>query len=265
MVRIPFYAESRLAHQVERWHLAVFADLLPEIRKLAEEYDLRMEKGELVRDALNVQGLLWRIADLIGSRGLDEEELRGSLNEQLIRAEAGWFKRFETEGQAGVRNMILGMELSSQEVFARVIEEMRALYLDEAVERVLGEQDDLKASFILRLGEWIEGGSKRLDVDGLIEEMRERSGKRGKLFARDQYSRMERSLSLATIQHADAPYVEVLSSNDARVRPTHREWNHQVFTPEGLLADERWKDYNCRCAFVARWDLNEAQKARFVA
>jgi hypothetical protein len=246
MTRIPFRLEDRLARQVLRWHVALFQGLKEAAEEMAKHFGFRFERktGFLVADA-DIEGIIRRLAELIGRRGPDAQELRRALNYQLIQAESGWLHRFAESGDPTLRGILASMTIPSAEVFKGKVDYMRELYLDEAVERVLGEQDELRAQFLLKVGEWIEGGAERLDVEEVLEQMRKTSATKARFFARDQYSRMERSLSLATIQQAEAPYVEVLSANDGRVRPSHREWNHAIYTPEGLLADPRWKDYNC--------------------
>lgn len=264
MPRIPFSLEDRLAQMVRHWHRALWEGMLDDAKAAAGEFGYHVERSTLVADA-DPMALIRRLADLIGRRGVKASEARVRLNAQLVAAERGWFRRFSKVGDTRTKERIFGFTLPSAQIFQDRIGELRELYLNQAVERALGEQDDLKASFLLRLSDWAEGRAEKLDVDGLVQQMQETSARRAKFFARDQYSRFERSLALASIRHAEAPYVEVLTANDARVRPTHREWNHSVFTPDALLSDPRWDDYNCRCAFVARWELTAQQQGRFVA
>jgi hypothetical protein len=50
---------------------------------------------------------------------------------------------------------------------------------------------------------------------------------------------------IASYQSAEAKYYEWLTSNDARVRDSHRERNHRIYTHAELLADPEWHSYNC--------------------
>lgn len=268
MARIPFALEDRLAQAVRRWHESIFAGIEEETFAIAGQYGFSRKGRILVADAAPM-GLIRRLADLIGKRGEDAAKMRVRLNKELLAAERGWFTRFFQVGQAEAKEFLKSMSIPAAQVFEGRLEEMRALYLDSAVERALGEQDDLKASFLLKLNDWAEGRAEKLDVSDLVMEMQETSARRAKFFARDQYSRFERSLAVSTLQAADAPYVEVLNSNDTRVRPSHRNapegWGRTIYRTEAITQDPRWKDFNCRCAFVGRWDLSADQERRLVA
>jgi uncharacterized protein with gpF-like domain len=283
MPRVPFKDEDRLAQTVRAWHEELFEGLLEAAREAAARFGFRYDAkhGRLVADA-DVSGVIGLLADLIGVRGADARQMRETLNRRLVGAEGAWLSRaMGLGGRVGAT--FAAMDLPSALVFRGRIERMRELYLDEAVARVAGEQDDLKAQFLAKMGDWIEGRTEKLDVGGLVAEMQETSARRAKFFARDQYSRMERDLAVASYEEAQADYVEWLTSNDARVRPVpgakarpgdyhglplgnHRARNHRIYTVEALLADPEWKAYNCRCGFVPRYEpLTADQRRRLVA
>jgi SPP1 gp7 family putative phage head morphogenesis protein len=157
------------------------------------------------------------------------------------------------------------MSLPSQEVFGQRIRYIRELYLDDAVKRMQGEEDDLKRTFLARLTLWAEGESKEMDITDLVEKVRETADGRARFFARDQFSKFNRSVCIASYQSADAKYYEWLTSNDARVRESHRERNHRIYTHDELLADPEWHSYNCRCGFAPLWNLTAEQEERRAA
>jgi SPP1 gp7 family putative phage head morphogenesis protein len=136
------------------------------------------------------------------------------------------------------------MALPAQEVFSQKMRYLRELYLDDAVERWQGEEDDLKKAFLGKLTDWAQTGGE-LDVAELVDRMEETSARRAKFFARDQFAKFNRSVTLAGYQQADVQYFEWLTSNDGRVRETHRERNHRIYTMQELLADPEYNSYNC--------------------
>jgi SPP1 gp7 family putative phage head morphogenesis protein len=233
-------------------------------RTLAAEY-------ERLFDALGksaTQGpsaVLHRLQDLIGERGVDVERLRSRLNAQLIGETRRVIADLVENGDDALRARLGSLSLPAQEVFGERIHQIRELYLDDAVKRMQGEEDHLKRSFLARLTLWAEGETPDLDVADLVKQMRETSVQRARFFARDQFARFNRSVMVASYQEADAPYVEWLTSNDQRVRESHRERNHKVFTMAGLIADPEWKSYGCRCGFAPLWNLTADQKRRLVA
>jgi SPP1 gp7 family putative phage head morphogenesis protein len=157
------------------------------------------------------------------------------------------------------------MSLPSQEVFGQRIRYIRELYLDDAVKRMQGEEDDLKRTFLARLTLWAEGESKEMDITDLVEKVRETADGRARFFARDQFSKFNRSVCIASYQSAEAPWVEWLTSNDSRVRETHKERNHKIFSIQGLIADPEYKSFNCRCGYAPLWHLDTSQRSKLVA
>jgi hypothetical protein len=266
--RIPFRLEDRLARSVSAIHQDLFDGLVKFAARVAEKYGYHFEGGALVADA-EPHALMNALVDLMGETGPDVEKLRARLNAQLVGAERAFFTRFMGKGDSRTVNVLTSMSIDKDAAFAGKIQGLRELYLDEALERILGEQDDLRASFLMRLVDWAEGRAEKLEVADLVKGMKEQADGRAKFFARDQFSRFERSLTLASFEAAQAPYVEVFNSNDIRVRESHRNgtngWGRKLFTRAGLLQDSRWGDYNCRCGFVPRWELTDEMRGRFVA
>lgn len=268
-VRIPLPLENKLARSIEIAHEELFEGLVKAAVEIGKKYGYRYAgEGTIVQDRAS-EDLVRELAELVGARGPDAKALRVRLNTQLVAAQRAWLARLLESGAPRIRGILLQLSLDKDAVFADKLDGLRRLYLDGAVERVLGEQDDLKASFLLRLIDWAEGRAEKLEVKDLVDEMKETSARRARFFARDQFSRFERSMTLASFEAAEAPYVEVFNSNDIKVRPSHRNapegWGRMIYTRAGLEADPRWKDYNCRCGFVPRYELTAEQKTRLVA
>jgi hypothetical protein len=266
-VRIPLPLENKLARSVAIAHEQLFEGLVMAAAEIGERYGYRYAgRGKLIQDRAP-DDFIRELAELVGKRGPEVEALRARINAQFVAAERAWLAQFLERGDPRARQILLTFALDKDAVFADRILALRRLYLDNAVERVLGEQNELKASFLLKLIDWAEGRVDVLDVSGIVDEIKESADKRAHFFARDQFSRFERSLTVASFEAAEAPYVEVFNSNDVRVRgvpqvppsESHRNWpegwGRAIFTREGLINDPRWQSYNCRCGFVPRWEL----------
>jgi SPP1 gp7 family putative phage head morphogenesis protein len=230
--------------------------LAAEYEKLFKDLGLHAQQGPYA--------VLHRLQELVGERGVDAARLRQRLNAQLVSETRRIISDLVDNGKPALREKLVSLSLPAQEVFGERIRLIRELYLDDAVKRIQGEEDDLKASFLEKLTTWAETGGE-LDVADVVGRMQETAVHRARFFARDQFSRFNRSVMVAGYQEAEAEYVEVLTSNDQRVRPTHREWNHKIFTVQGYLNDPRFSDYNCRCGAAPLWHLTTSQKSRLVA
>ena len=267
--RVPFNIEDAFAQTLAAQYRGMFRGLVKAIGETAAREGFKVEHEDggtvLVSDA-DPRAILHRLMDLMGETGPDVERLRARLNAQMMAAERRFFRDMVADADKRTASLLIQMSLPKRQVFEERIAGLRALYLDQAVDRIAGEQDDLKKRFLQKLVDWVEGKTDRLYVSKLLDEMKETSARRAKFFARDQFSRFNRSLLVATYQQAEAQYVEVLDVGDGRVRPTHREWNRKIYTTEGLTRDPRWLDYACRCGFAPVYGpLTADQRRRFVA
>jgi SPP1 gp7 family putative phage head morphogenesis protein len=229
--------------------------LAAEYKELFEDLGIHATQGPYA--------VLHRLQELVGERGIDAERLRVRLNAQLVSETRRIISDLVEHGSPTLKDRL--MSLPSQEVFGQRIRYIRELYLDDAVKRMQGEEDDLKRTFLARLTLWAEGESKEMDITDLVQKVRETADGRARFFARDQFSKFNRSVCVASYQQADASYVEWLTSNDARVRDSHRERNHRIYTIHELLADPEYHSYNCRCNYAPLWNLTAEQEERRAA
>lgn len=248
-------------------------------RTLAAEYEKLF--GSLRASARGGPvAVMQRLQELVGEGGVDVERLRARLNAQLTAETRRSIE--DLIGRGGkLSERLETMALPAREVFSQKMRYLRELYLDDAVERWRGEEDDLKRSFLGKLAEWAETGGE-LEVGNLIDAMEETSARRARFFARDQFAKFNRAVTVAGYQQAEVRYYEWLTSNDARVRPpasgkdgpgeylgmplnNHRVRNHRIYTLEELLADPEYQSYNCRCGIAPLWGLTQSQERRRVA
>jgi hypothetical protein len=274
--------EDLLARTIAIEYQEMFDGLIEAATTVAKRLDLtvqRTDKGTvIVRDA-PADNIIQALSDLIGEKGPIIERIRRRLNIQLVEEQKLFLKDLLDDADPKTIQRLKSMSIPSAEVFAGRLEDMRELYLNDAVKRIIGESDLLKKSFLSKLTAWAEGETKTLQVTDVVQEMRQTSARRARFFARDQFSRFNRSLMVASYTQANADYIEVITAGDSRVRPmagvkmpeeaSHRAWNHKIFTRQGLLADPRYSgkySHLCRCGFVPVYaPLTNSQRTRLVA
>ena len=284
--RVPFATEYAFAKILAASYRGMLRGLVGELAEAAQAAGFHVKQSEgstvAVADADPFAVLRQAIRALAG-RGVDAEALRVRLRAQMRSAESDFLTRLLSDADPRLVKVFLQMSVPAKQAFGARIDGLRELYLDQAQERIEGEQDDLKKAFLRRLSDWAEGKAERLDVSGLVREMEATSARRAKFFARDQFSRFNRALLVETYRQAEAPYVEWLTVGDSRVRPVpgaklpggsyhglalgdHRVRNHKIYTIAGLLADPEYKSYNDRCGYRPVWGpLTADQQRRFVA
>jgi hypothetical protein len=250
-------------------------------RTLAEEY--RGLFDELRTSAAGGPwAVLRRLRELMGQRGVDVGRLRERLNQQLVRETERVVRDLLSSNGERLARQLGSLSIPALEAFGSRLATVRELYLDDAVRRIEGEEDELKRAFLERLDDWATRGYD-LDVGDIIDRMKRAADGRARFFARDQFSRFNRSVAVASYREAGAGYVEWLNSSDGRVRPAHgakpgpgeylgmplndhRIRNHKIYTQSELERDPEWHSWNCRCGFVPLWEpLTEAQRRRRVA
>jgi SPP1 gp7 family putative phage head morphogenesis protein len=261
--------EDLMAQSVQVEYEELFKGLLSVIAEAAIDADLTVKRKEgetiVVNDAAPDE-IIRRLRELLGGRLPDVGRLRERLNAMLVGAQRSFLEDIIEDADRRTIRGIRDMSLPAREVFQARLHDLRELYLDSAVERINGESDWLKKSFLQKLVAFAEGETDTLNVTNLLEEMRRTSANRARFFARDQISRFNRSLMISTYRQAEAPYVEWLTCADERVRPEHVKRNHKIYTPAGLIADPEWQSYNCRCGFAPVYGkLGADQLRRLVA
>ena len=189
---------------------------------------------------------------LLRSISGDKEKLKKRLRELLHASQNHFFDNFLDDADDTVKIRV-SFALDKDEVFQQRLDFMMNDYLGRSLERIKGEEDDLKSAFLKGLTEYALGNAPDLEsIRGVMEEMKETSVHRARFFARDQFARLNKSLAMASFQAADVEKVQWWTVGDGRVRPTHRALNKKIF-PINDVPDEI-HDYNCRCALVPVWE-----------
>ena len=184
----------------------------------------------------------------------DKEKLEKRLRMFLNASQDHFFENFLDDADDRVKIRVQ-FALDKDAVFQQRLDFLTNDYLGNSLKRIEGEEDDLKSAFLRGLTDYALGNSPDLEsIRGVMAEMKETSVHRARFFARDQFARLNKSLSLASFHAADAKYVEVWTVNDGRVRPTHKVLNHRVYRLDDL--PEELSEYNCRCAYIVVWDYS---------
>jgi SPP1 gp7 family putative phage head morphogenesis protein len=175
-----------------------------------------------------------------------------AMKRQLVDAQTEFFTEFESDADDETRNRVA--IISREETFANRLEGVRKGYLDNAVKRIDEGKSDLRKQFITIFGDWIEGRSEALTgFDDVMAKAREEAGTFSKFFARDQFSRFNRALTIATYDEAGAKWVQWAAVMDGRTRKTHRAINGRIYRIDDL--PEEYLNYLCRCSVLPVFDL----------
>ena len=147
-----------------------------------------------------------------------------------------------------MQQILASFSLDKQEIFNQHMEELKALYLDNSIQRLDWEQDYIKRCMLRRIHSYVTGESDQLKFDDLIKYAYKFGDNMARLFARDQMQRFNKALTLSTFVEAKVTKVKWVTCHDVRVRKTHKDLDGQIFDINNLPPEV--DDYNCRCGLV---------------
>lgn len=229
--------------------LRYFDEMAEESRKAAEEAARRSSMSALAGE----MAAEWLGGDA-GER-LDEAyggdlgaELRPALGRLLAENGGDYLGRLKEDAPRRLSAIMEAWEVSRDKFFFENLDEIRALYIDNSMERIEGEVDLLKRRVLREIVDYAEGRSDTLEISGLAKSMLAGADRLSRYFARDQMQRFNKAVTLATFQNAGVSAVKWVTCRDGRVRESHKALDGKVF-PIDALPDEM-DDYNCRCGLV---------------
>lgn len=168
------------------------------------------------------------------------------LKKQLAEAQEHFFKDFFEDAPLKLVNRV-SYALDKNDVFKGKLARLQKGYLNEAIERINGGKSELRKTFIDKMSKWISGEEDDLEgLKGVMEDIRKESLNFSKFFARDQLSRFNAALTVASYQEAGVTHVKWVTVNDKRVRKEHQHRNGQIY-PINKIPD---RGYNCRCGLT---------------
>ncbi len=168
------------------------------------------------------------------------------LRQQLDEAMRSFFYDFLDDAPVKLANRI-AVALDRDEVFKGRLETMKSSYLTEAVKAIGAGQSDLRKDFITKLNAWVTGKDETLEgLQGIMEGIKKESVTFSKYFARDQLSRFNAALAVASYEQGGVTHVKWVTVGDARVRKAHRDRNGKVYK----ITEIPERGYNCRCGLL---------------
>lgn len=175
------------------------------------------------------------------------------VKKQLLDAQVEFFREFQDDADEETQARVVNA-FTRGETFNGRLDVVREAYLRTAIERITEGKSQIRKTFIYLFGDWITGVSGDLKgLDSVMDEVSKEAGTFSRFFARDQFSRFNRALTLATYQEAGAKWVQWVTVSDQRVRKSHRQLQNKIFRIDDL--PEEYLDYLCRCSLIPVYDL----------
>lgn len=270
MVVTPITLTDLTTRSVKEVYYKSLNELEKEVLKNLETYNVEHDKSVIVKDS--IEGLINHLSSLgkdsvfvkklIGNIEIllsaDEdpyhyEKLKKRMSNQFGKASDYFFKDLFEDADERLISSLFKYKLDKNEVFENKIEDIKDLYINNAIARIAGEQNSLKKRFLDRLTKWTTGESETLDVKDVIKEMKQTSVREARFFARDQFCKFNKALLIASFKASGVTRVKLTTCEDSAVRPSHRKWKGKIFDIDNI-SWAWWNDYNCRCSAVPVWN-----------
>jgi SPP1 gp7 family putative phage head morphogenesis protein len=237
----------RIEDTVTRILTSHFDRLIDKIGKAARGMAL-LEK--VVGDS---EEYLWNLQDsFLQSIPSDKEKLAEQLETQIDKAQLSFFDSFLDDAPDRV-SLAVQFALDKDEVFQSRLDGLMEKFLKNSLERVEREENFLKSAFLMDLNDYILGKSKDLSsLKTVIEAMKETSVREARFFARDQFARLNKAMTITSLEQAGARKVEWMSVHDGRTRPSHKALDGKIFDITAIPKEAN--DYNCRCGLAPVFD-----------
>jgi SPP1 gp7 family putative phage head morphogenesis protein len=214
--------------------------------QLAENKDLN-QRTYLVMAMNNLQRE-WEQASLESDYDEYSEEWKKKLDKILFENQKDFLTRLNKDASDKFQARITDFSIDKQQLFNQHMKRIRELYLDNSLERIQGEENELKREFLKKLNAYIIGDTETLDVLEITKELLNDCARMARFFARDQMARFNKAVTIATYEDAGVTKVKWVTAQDGRVRNSHAALNGQVFSIDNLPSE--LNDYNCRCGLI---------------
>ena len=225
-------------------------ELVEYFTRMGEE--LKKENEEIANKA-NAQS----IANTLEHEWFDEQQeelerldiqFKGDIEKIFKKEQTDYLNRLYEDADAKTKNILVSFEIDKKKFFEDNMTAVRTLYVDNSLERIQGEEELIKRRILKRITDYAQNKTDKLELNDLTKEAYESSDHLSRLFARDQMQRFNKACTLATFRSAGVTKVKWVTSNDQRVRQTHKDLNGKIFDVNNL--PEEVDDYNCRCGLV---------------
>ena len=226
--------------------VAAFLEQLQESEKQAKEaQDKANLKAFLENARINCERE-WQ--EKHGHEVESDNTMRETIFDILLKSQKNFTKELGTQSNGVLPNVIASFSVDKQKLYNDNMDNIRALYLDNTMERIQGEEDILKKRLLEKIAAYVSGKSDTLDLKEVTGQMLTSSARMARFFARDQLARLNKATTISTFLHAGVTKVKWVTSHDVRVRQSHKDLDGKMFSIDNL--PDEVDDYNCRCALV---------------
>lgn len=231
--------------------LADLLDYFEKMKKEAEDANKKVANQANMAAAENTLKHKWEGTDSVSKD--KTERTREKLAGMLDLEQSEYLGRLFNDAGERMQKVLAEFSLDKQQLFNDNMEALKALYLDNSIERLTWEQEDIKRRMLQRINDYVTGASPTLKFDDLTKICYQWGDHLSRLFARDQMQRFNKALTLSTYTSAGVTKVKWVTCHDARVRESHKQLDGQIFGIRDLPPET--DDYNCRCGLVpVEWE-----------
>lgn len=279
-----FRLEDRLARILKAQYKRVIRDLLQDLKRVTTEANVTLDQAPLTQDslddlldffdemskemekqqdqqkkiasradmaaALNTLEHTWIDAD--GNPTEDDEAnaeaIRQDIDQAFKQEQGDYLVRLFNDADGKTQGILQSFSIDKQQIFNENMEALRALYIDNSMERIAGEEDYIKRAILKRIMRYVNGQDEKLSLDDLTKYAYAKGDNLARLFARDQMQRFNKAVTLSTFINANVTKIKWVTSHDVRVRDTHKALDGKIFNINELPPEI--DDYNCRCGLV---------------
>lgn len=203
-------------------------------------------EGSNFKTLLNITAL--NLAEKWKSGTLEDSALREELGKILKANQDDYSERLKKDASKQMRDVLEHFSIDKQKLYETSLEDIRRLYLDNALERVFAEEEFLKHHFLEMIDNYVSGKSDKLEISNVISDLYKSTSRMAQFFARDQLARLNKATTLATYNNAGVTKVKWVTTHDVRVRPSHKALDGKIFNVNDL--PKEIDDYNCRCGLI---------------
>lgn len=177
-----------------------------------------------------------------------DEQFKGDIEKIFRKEQTDYLNRLYEDADGRTKDILASFAIDKKQFFENNMDAVRTLYIDNSLQRIAGEEELIKRKILGRIIDYAENKTDKLKLDDLTKEAYDSTDHLSRLFARDQMQRFNKACTLATFRSAGVTKVKWVTSNDQRVRKSHKDLNGRIFSVNDLPAEV--DDYNCRCGLV---------------
>ena len=235
----------------------IVMDAAPEddsLESLMKFFDDMGKKLKEENDKVIARVNLNTISNTLEHEWLEEQETElpeffvRKIENVFVKEQADYLKRLIGDADQRTAGIIQSFSIDKKQFFEDNMKAVRTLYLENSLDRIKGEESEIKKKIIQKIIDYADGKSETLELADLVKAGYEGADRYARLFARDQMQRFNKACTIATFKSAAVTKVKWVTCNDIRVRKTHKALNGQVFDVNNLPKEV--DDYNCRCGLV---------------